>query len=269
MISGERIQELCDVYCGMQDDLDYNPRIRSQVHKHVHIDRIVSSWNNPRKIFCYTHRLDDFMKILPCIENEFILVSHNSDHNVTEKYLPLVQHPKLIFWHAQNVLFSHPKLGCIPIGLANSMWPHGNEEVMREVIGRKYEKTNSIFFNFSVYTNPSERILCYEALKNKLVWQPTVEFKEYLETMATYKYAICPPGNGVDCHRIWECIYLGVIPILLRSPFTERLPFSCVVLDSWEEVDVEDLIQNYTPSQYSLSFERLEVCMNESNDFFR
>ena len=266
MISGERIQELCDVYCGMQEDFDYNPRIRSQTQKHMQLDR-VSSWNNPRKIFCYTHRLDDFMTILPFIQNEFILVTHNSDTNVTEKYLPLLQHSKLLFWHAQNVLFSHPKLGRIPIGLANSMWPHGNQEVLAHVIAKKHAKTNSIFFNFSVHTNPSERITCYEALKDKLPWQPTVDFKEYLETMATYKYAICPPGNGVDCHRIWECLYLDVIPIVLRSPFTERIPFPCYIVDRWEDLDVERLLQIYLPPD-QVSFEQLEVCINEAKDFF-
>ena len=35
--------------------------------------------------------------------------------------------------------------------------------------------------------------------------------------LSYYKFAICPEGNGVDCHRIWECIYLGVVPIIIDS----------------------------------------------------
>lgn len=268
MISGEKIQELCDVYCGLQEDFDYNPRIRSQTQKHMHLDKI-RSWNNPRKIFCYTHRLDQFMQSLPFLQNPFILVSHNSDDHVTEKYLPLLQYPKLLFWHAQNLLLSHPKLGHLPIGLANSMWPHGNQETLAAVVEQAYEKTHSIFFGFSLHTNPSERIPCYEALKDKLTWQPTVGFQQYLETIATYKYAICPPGNGVDCHRIWECLYLGVIPILLRSPFTERLPFPCYIVDRWEELDIERLLQLYLPPKIRLSLEQIESCINEGRDYFR
>jgi hypothetical protein len=268
MISGERIQELCDVYCGLLSDFEYNPRIRIQTEKHLHLDRISEPWKNPRVIFCYTHRLDEFMQILPFIENEFILVSHNSDGNVTEKYLPLVQDPKLVFWHAQNVLFNHPKLGSLPIGIANSMWPHGNQEIISDVIAKNHTKTHSVFFNFSVHTNPSERIPCYEALKDRLVWQPTVGFQEYLETMATYKYAICPPGNGIDCHRIWECIYLGVIPILLRSPFSEKLNarFPCIRLDTWNNLEVNILLEKYLPPTYSMK--EVVDCIKENNAFF-
>ena len=269
MISGEQIQELCDIYCGLKEDFEYNPRIRKQVKKHMDLSTVITSWNNPRKIFCYTHRLDHFMEILPSIQNNFILISHNSDGNVTEKYLPLLQHPKLLFWHAQNVLLSHPKLGCIPIGLANSMWPHGNQEIMLDVITRKNEKINSVFFNFSGHTNPSERMYCYDALKDKLVWQPTVRFQEYLETMSTYKYAICPPGNGIDCHRIWECIYLGVIPILLRSPCTEKIhtKFPSVLLDRWEDFN-EELIRAYKSPMYDVSFEQLKGCIEQCIKFF-
>ena len=269
MLSGERIQEICDVYCGLEEDFDYNPRIRSEPNKHVHLNRVVSSWNNPHKIFCYTHRLDQFIQILPLLENEFILVSHNSDTNVTDTYLPLLQHPKLLFWHAQNVLFSHPKLGCIPIGLANSMWPHGDQEVLAHVIAKKHEKTNGVFFNFSIQTNPPERMPCYEALKEKLVWQASVEFQEYVENMSTYKYAICPPGNGVDCHRIWECIYLGVIPILLRSSFTEWInsKFPSVLLNTWEEYSEESLTQMYKSPIYEISFEELKECIEQGRNF--
>lgn len=232
------------------------------------LNTLSSSWNNPRIVFCYSHRLDQFMEILPWLENDFILVSHNSDGNVTEKYIPLLQHPKLLFWHAQNVLLSHPKLGSLPIGIANSMWPHGNQDILSHVIAKNHTKINSVFFNFSVHTNPSERIPCYEALKEKLVWQPTVGFQEYLETMATYKYAICPPGNGADCHRIWECIYLGVIPILLRSPFTEWIhsKFPSILLDTWDDFN-EELTQMYISPTYEIFFDEIQKCIEEGRKF--
>jgi hypothetical protein len=268
MISGERIQELCDVYCGLYEDLHYNPVIKPQVQKHIYLDQIHDSWNNPKKLFCHTHRLENFIHILPFIENDFILITHNSDWNITEIYVPLLEHPKLIFWHAQNVLFHHPKLGSLPIGIANSMWPHGNLGVVQNVLAHLPEKTECIYFNFSLSTNPRERGECYEALKGKLVWQPTLPFESYLRVLSTYTYAICPPGNGVDCHRIWECIYLGVIPIVLRSIFTENLSkkFACILLDRWEDIDIVAL-HMYVPRQNTPSFKDLVRCIDENIGF--
>jgi hypothetical protein len=39
----------------------------------------------------------------------------------------------------------------------------------------------------------------------------------YWRTLASYKYVISPPGNSIDCHRIWESLYLGTIPICLTD----------------------------------------------------
>ena len=259
MISGERIQDLCDAYCGLQSDFDRNPHIASQTSKHVHLDRLTSPWDNPPRLFCYSHMVRTFMNCVHFLENDFTLVSHNEDTNIDETYLPLLEFPKLRFWHAQNVMVHHPKLGGLPIGIANAMWPHGNQEILRSVIDQRIPKVNSIFFNFSLWTNRAEREKCYEALKH-LPWQPTQEFRSYLETLARHRYAICPPGNGVDCHRMWECLYLGVIPIVLRSVFTERIQarFPCILLDTWSELHEADLS---SAAASAISFDAIKECI--------
>jgi len=270
MISGERIQELCDVYCGHQSDFDRNPRIRSQTHKHMRLNEIPYPWDNPPLLFCYSHCVKEFMGILPRIKNSFTLISHNEDTNIEDSYLPLLEHPKLLFWHAQNVLFHHPKLGSLPIGIANTMWPHGNQTILKNVLTRLPAKNKLVYFNFSIGTNARERTPCYEKLKEKLPWIPSTDFQTYLETLSTHKYAISPPGNGIDCHRIWECIYLGVIPILLRSVFTEKLnaKFPCILLDRWEDLHLDTLEQLYIPPSYTVSFDTLRECVHLGKDFF-
>jgi len=45
--------------------------------------------------------------------------------------------------------------------------------------------------------------------------------------MARHQFVICPEGNGVDSHRIWEALYLGCVPIVSESETTasfEGLP---------------------------------------------
>ena len=31
-----------------------------------------------------------------------------------------------------------------------------------------------------------------------------------------------PAGNGLDCHRTWEAFYLGAVPVVLKSEYTDR-----------------------------------------------
>ena len=38
-----------------------------------------------------------------------------------------------------------------------------------------------------------------------------------MSELSSYKFALSPEGNGIDCHRTWECLYLGVIPIVKKS----------------------------------------------------
>ena len=251
VVSGEQIQELCDVYLGHPEDFIYNPRIYRQLSKCLDIRSIqTNTWNNPQSIFVYGHRLPEFNKILDNIQNNFVLVSHNSDENITEKYLPILDCPKLIVWHAQNIIIHHKKLHLLPIGIANSMWPHGNMVALKNTMEILPEKSKNFYFFFNCGTNRGERLPCKEEIeKTGLVFErPQANFETYLKHLATFKYAICPPGNGIDSHRIWECLYLGVIPIVKRSLFTEKLKekYPCVILlDSWSDFRQEDLIRAY------------------------
>jgi hypothetical protein len=271
IITGERLQEMCAVYIGEQDDFIWNPRILQQTSKHMRLSSVPESWNNPALLFCYGHRMYEFRKVLPRLQNEFILVTHNSDQDIKEEFIDILENPKLRFWHAQNVLINHPKLGGIPIGIANSMWGHGDVTAVGRVIATPISKTKDFYFYFSVGTNAAARSLCKNTLENKGLRfdSGAPNFESYLRHLASHKYAICPPGNGIDSHRIWEVMYLGVIPICLRSVFTEKVNrrFPIILLDSWDNFDAEGLLKTYTPPTYSLPI--TEVNLREPVDYLR
>ena len=61
IITGEKIQNLCDYYIGSIGDFNFNPNIKNQVSKQINID----NYNienikklNIKNIFCYTHIID-------------------------------------------------------------------------------------------------------------------------------------------------------------------------------------------------------------------
>lgn len=59
-----------------------------------------------------------------------------------------------------------------------------------------------------------------------------------------YAFQISPRGNGLDCFRTWESLFLGVIPIVRSSPLdalyrAEQLPV--VIVEAWEQVTEANL----------------------------
>jgi len=248
-ISGELIQETCDVYLGLSENFQFNPRINSQVTKHKYLDALVEPWNNPPRLFCYGDCLDIFKTKQQYMLNPYILVTHNSDKNITEEYVSIAEDPLLTHWYAQNMLVAHEKISMMPIGIANSMWPHGDLSILNSVVNSIKQKTKDVYFYFNVHTNVSERQSCLTKLRfNGFTFGEEVSYTKYLEDLALHDYAICPPGNGVDSHRIWECLYLNVCPVMLESEFSRAVAkhFQVVLVKDWSDLLPESLPKRTT-----------------------
>jgi hypothetical protein len=245
-ISGEKLQMLCDIYIGLRASIA-NPKIEKE--KYIQVSALPEQWDNPKRIFCYSDTLCEFMTNLHKLKNPFLLVSHNGDTNISNTFMPILEHPLLLAWHAQNAMIEHPKLHMLPIGIANEMWDHGNLSTLSRIQKLGLPKDNNIYFYFNVETNRAERELCKQIVSSKgLVFGAPQSYEDYLLSLSTCKFAICPPGNGIDSHRIWECYYLDVIPIVLKSSFTQQLQtyLPCIVLNSWVELDPVTDITSYT-----------------------
>lgn len=275
VISGERIQQLCDVYIGDNTDTNWsrhNPKcmsVQSIISPFLNNLRILTTpsskkkWNNPYRIFCYGQRIHDFRQLLPYIQNPYILITHNSDQNITGEFTDIMNHHLLRGWFAQNLLVRHPKASLIPIGIANSHWGHGDISALEYVCCSSIPKKNAFYFYFSVSTNHDAREPCKTILESMGLrfGSSAPKFILYLKQLASYKYAICPPGNGVDSHRIWESLYLGVIPVVIRSVFTEQLSerFPCILLDTWEQFNAEELLATYVPPKRAKYYKHLDL----------
>jgi hypothetical protein len=71
--------------------------------------------------------------------------------------------------------------------------------------------------------------------------------------MANHAFVLSPHGNGLDCHRTWEALCLGCIPIVKTSgldPLFEDLPVW--IVREWSDVtadamrEVVDMFQGRT-----------------------
>jgi hypothetical protein len=196
------------------------------------------------KFFGITHR---------AITVPYILITHNSD--LSPIYLKAVDHPwlgydmskylndkKLVVWFAQNIDYVHPKLKPLPIGIANRYNEHGNIEYFNNAVRHipSWEsRINKVYLNFTVQNNVRERQPVLTFFRSRS-YAHLADFKPvvgYLEEMKRYQYVVNPPGNGLDCHRTWEALMLGCVPIVKHSildPMFADLPV--ILIDDWAEV---------------------------------
>ena len=68
-------------------------------------------------------------------------------------------------------------------------------------------------------------------------------------------FVICPDGNGIDCHRNWEMLYIGVVPIIEKSYFHEKIygDLPVLIVDSFKNINKDLLIskKNYFNGKYN------------------
>jgi len=79
-------------------------------------------------------------------------------------------------------------------------------------------------------------------IENKLIL-PDI----YFSNLSNYKFVISPEGNGVDCHRHYEALMYGCIPIIEKNPLTEEKYKNIPVLwtTDYSEITEEYLNQTY------------------------
>jgi hypothetical protein len=79
--------------------------------------------------------------------------------------------------------------------------------------------------------------------------------ERFLLDVAQYRYAISPKGNGLDCHRTWELLAIGVIPVMLHSNLDamfQDLPI--LLVHDWGEVTLDKLDSHW--KEYGEAFAR-------------
>ena len=211
-------------------------------------------------VFVSSRLLDDFVqKILPAVKYSFILITHQDDPNVTDSdfHRRIADDTKIIHWFAQNCTLEHPKVTPLPIGLEDR-WKH-NAGVLTDF--KKFIKNEKksvyrlsaadntgkrkaeILLGFSLGTNPDNRFQCYRALWGKpfvheIYRAPNAHL--YHKMLQRSLFVASPAGNGLDCHRTWEALYLQTIPIVednYMNRFFASLGLPLLCIKDWKECE--------------------------------
>jgi hypothetical protein len=272
MISGETLQSIAEIglYSEMTD-LIAN-QIRTKPQNLLSISEVsTEDIKKCKRIYVYTQFIDSFFdKFFPYLQ-DVVLITHNSDYGIHDKHLKYLEGNNILKWYCQNRETSHPKLVSIPIGLANSQWPHGNQELIAAVKAEKNRKEILVYKNFDVSTNYGERSICNAITNNSGIHmsdKTTVE--NYWRNISKSLFVISPPGNGIDCHRIWEALFLGTTPVVkYHESFSQFKHLPILFVDSWETVTLEFLRNkvdvykntNYDIPELYIEFWKSRICL--------
>jgi len=251
-VTGEKLQEFADVTVALNTENNFNSElVKTQIQNTKTKCYVFSPSKTDVKIpdelkyakiiFTYPHILDYFFNyVYPQIEGPFTLITHNSDVGITSNFYPYLNSSKIKKWFCQNKYTSHPKLFSVPIGIANSQWPHGDLNALKQIMELNLQKNNLVFKSFDCSTNTPVRLkVNAETEANGILMAQPASFTEYIKKLKQSYFCIAPPGNGVDCHRIWECLYLECVPVIYNHPYTfkEFNDLPILQVDSYSQIN--------------------------------
>jgi hypothetical protein len=130
-------------------------------------------------------------------------------------------------WFATNVTCAHPRVTAMPLGLGSpslSTTLKADEIVAARNEGM--ERSGWLYVNFRPETNPGQRQAAYEHFEKMAAFSDWISFEQpsekgtnewFLKSLVSHRFVLCPAGNGVDTHRMWEVLLAGAIPVVKKS----------------------------------------------------
>ena len=123
-----------------------------------------------------------------------------------------------------------------------------------------FDKDKWLLANFALGSNPSTRgpalvFACgndTEGIQGK-PWAECVEkssgVRQYVASMpavyhhnSRFRFHLSPEGNGLDCHRTWEALYLGIVPIVKTGPLDPLLADTPAwIVNEWDEITTDSM----------------------------
>jgi len=222
--------------------------------------------------------------VLPTMRSRFVLVTGDCDESVPTNVLSsgefesFIVDERLVHWFSQNLVLRHPKMTIVPIGLdyhsmthgAVARWgapmdPLGQESVLKTIASAApplRKRLVRCYANFHLNSRLA-RISAIETLDREIVYYEPMHMQraDTWRAQSTMAFVISPWGNGYDCHRTWEALVLGCIPVVMSSPIDDvfaELPV--LIVKSWRELNMSTLHATLRAfSRRSFDMERLKL----------
>ena len=253
-MSSRGIMRSCNIYSN-------KPMIKSSIKKLIGYD--FTKGFEGCSIYICTSAIPVFVNEIDKIKYRFILVTGDADEScpvdlfTNDTFNSFIENYKIIHWYAQNCVIKHKKMTQLPIGLdyhtmsnnnhhkwGNYQTPMKQEIVLSGISNNSlpfWERKLKCYSNFHFNINSYDRGDAINSIDKNLVDYETHQIKrdETWNKMTSYCFIISPHGNGLDCHRTWEALHLGCIPIVKKSSLDnmyDNLPV--LIVNEWSDINI-------------------------------
>lgn len=123
----------------------------------------------------------------------------------------------IVHWFMTNSSVFDSRITTIPFGVA----PNTAQDIVDIAAETSdYEKLPSMYINWVNYT--LERLEIKEwyrllGMKDVTIVDEAKPYRNYLRDLAMHSLILSPKGNGIDCYRTLEALYMGSMPVLETS----------------------------------------------------
>lgn len=235
------------------------------MHNFLQINKFSNLHNGKNVFFCKTDYIFQDFQTINRLDNSIIFITGNSDYAITDDIVDKAPQ-NITKWYCQNAIANHAIIEPLPIGLENKYPSHRsghgiayyNRSIIKEnlIIKTQYKKPtifDKIYANFNVNTNIYYRNNIKNICINQkhIMWEePSTDLQKYYTQLAEYQLVLCPVGNGIDTHRLWEVLYCGRTPITIKTGkykiYDLYKKFPIILLDDIEQLlDMDFIINQY------------------------
>lgn len=225
--------------------------------------------DDERIVFCKTDFILDEFKRLESLDKKIILIIANSDYTVDDFILSRcpsnVEH---IF--ATNTTCYTDRVTPIPIGVEieelTTRPGHGQINpgifekkpyLLKEIVLEKpAEVSNKIYTNFSIGTNMAVRKPLMDFCKNNNNYfvETGISYADFVKRVQSHVATLSPRGNGIECIRTYEVLYLDSIPIVIGNQneykaINEKIYKNLPIVFLWSYEQLNDI--NYLNKRIS------------------
>lgn len=256
ILSGQNFAKKCDHVFAQMIDVDGSARVA--------FNGFPLGLKAGELVFCKTDYISQFLLSVQHFHDKsipFSIITHDSDYPITDTIANFIEDRPIKLW---GMNCETDKANPIPIGIANS---YCGITMKKSDFKKAESPTKLLYINHRTETYPTEREWVYNHFSEKS-WctvrqpYPKGEIERYKEELLDHKFILCPRGNGIDTHRMWEALYCGVIPIVKRhrthASLEENLPI--LFVDDYRQLN-EELLNSFYEKYlvYPWNYDMLKV----------
>ena len=193
----------------------------------IQMNKFSELHDDERIVFCKIDHVFDEFKRVSSLPHNVVMLIMNGDLPFTEskfKYKP--DNVKHIF--ATNSTVYNNIVTPIPIGVENAIEPkrvghgminNGIFEKLPFLLGEDAVEPETyidkLYANFNIYTNFEYRSLisriCMDS--ENITFESGLSYRDYVKKIKEHLAVVSPTGNGLECIRTYETLYLDRIPV--------------------------------------------------------